>query len=65
MTAPQSGSLYQLSQVFSTYGYEPKQGALITQEKTVVTGSNNRIVYTRPAYDMATNNQVAMSELAV
>ena len=65
MTAPQSGSLYQLSQVFSTYEYEPKQGVLITQDGAAVTGSNNRIVYSRPAYDVATNNQVAIPNCGV
>ena len=36
-----SGKLYQLSKVYSSYGYEPKQGASLTGG-TVVTGSKNR-----------------------
>ena len=58
MTIPRSGSLYQLSQVYSSYGYEPKSGKLINENGTLVTGSNNRIVYERPVYDKANNNKV-------
>ena len=58
MTIPRSGSLYQLSQVYSSYGYEPKSGKLIDKNGTIVTGSNNRIVYERPVYDKANNNKV-------
>jgi len=50
---PVSGTLYQLSQVFSTYGYEPKTGEPITAVGQVVTGSKNRLVYVRPAADVA------------
>ena len=57
-TLPRSGSLYQLSQVYSSYGYEPKSGKLIDKNDTIVTGSNNRIVYERPVYDKASNNKV-------
>lgn len=49
ISAPSSGSLYQLSQVFSDYGYEPMRGTAIGSVPTVVTGSMNRIVYTPPA----------------
>ena len=60
-TLPQSGSLYQLSQVYSNYGYEPKHGQQITSKdkETVVTGSNNRVYYTRPKPDVATNQMVS------
>lgn len=40
--------MFQLSQVFSDYGYEPKQGDGV-MPMTTVTGSKNRIVYTPPA----------------
>lgn len=53
-----TGSLYQLSQVFSQYGYQPINGAQFTQNSTVVTGSNNRVYYARPTPDAATNNKV-------
>mmetsp|Transcript_14714 Transcript_14714/g.18816 ORF Transcript_14714/g.18816 Transcript_14714/m.18816 type:complete len:377 (-) Transcript_14714:136-1266(-) len=48
---PSSGTLYQLSQVYSTHGYEPKLGTQITSAGTKVTGSKNRIVYVRPSVD--------------
>lgn len=48
ITTPSSGQLYQLSQVFSDYGYEPKRGDAVAPGVTV-TGSKNRIVYTPPA----------------
>ena len=40
-----AGKLYQLSQVYSDYGYEPKLGDEMSSS-SVVTGSNNRIVFT-------------------
>jgi hypothetical protein len=46
---PAHGTLYQLSNVYSSHGYEPIQGAQITTNHTTVTGSNNRVYY-RPAY---------------
>lgn len=48
---PTSGRLYQLSQVYSTKGYLPIAGTLITQAGVIVTGSNNRIYYKRPSPD--------------
>lgn len=48
ISTPSSGQLYQLSQVFSDYGYEPKIGDAIGSSVTV-SGSKNRIVYTPPA----------------
>lgn len=58
MNTPSTGSLYQLSQVFSNYGYEPKNGALIPSNTiTKVTGSQNRVYYSRPTADIAGVNQ--------
>lgn len=51
-SVPQQGSLYQISQIFSDYGYAPKRGdqfAAPAGTGTVVTGSKHRIVYTPPA----------------
>mmetsp|Transcript_23772 Transcript_23772/g.34033 ORF Transcript_23772/g.34033 Transcript_23772/m.34033 type:complete len:387 (+) Transcript_23772:25-1185(+) len=50
---PNSGTLFQLSQVFSSYGYEPKTGSKISQVSTIVTGSDNRFIYSRPSPDQA------------
>lgn len=50
---PSSGTLFQLSQVFSSYGYEPKTGSKISQVSTTVTGSDNRLIYSRPSPDQA------------
>jgi hypothetical protein len=58
---PSSGSLYQLSQVFSSYGYEPKNGKIISATPAVVTGSNNRVYYKRPSPDAPTNQKVTTS----
>lgn len=55
---PSSGSIFQLSQVFSSYGYEPKGGSQIVSSNTNVTGSNNRIYYKRPTPDLAGLNKV-------
>ena len=46
---PAHGTLYQLSNVYSSHGYEPIQGAQITANHTTITGSNNRVYY-RPAH---------------
>jgi hypothetical protein len=43
-----TGTLYQLSQPFSAYGYAPKAGATVSSANTIVTGSGNRIVYSPP-----------------
>lgn len=45
---PAHGTLYQLSSVYSSHGYEPIQGTKITANYTTVTGSNNRVYY-KPA----------------
>lgn len=59
-TIPTTGSLYQLSQVYSNYGYEPKAGEKLgtpSGNGVVVTGSNNRVYYERPAPDAANNQK--------
>ena len=43
-----AGTLYQLSQPYSAYGYEPKAGVAISSANTIVTGSGNRIVFSPP-----------------
>ena len=45
---PERGTLYQLSNVYSSHGYEPIQGTKITANHTTITGSNNRVYY-KPA----------------
>ena len=55
VTSTQSGSLYQLSQVYSQYGYDPKAGTKLSNGHTSVTGSNNRVYYSRPSPDAPTN----------
>lgn len=57
LEAPKSGKLYQLSQVFSSYGYNPKAGVQINSGDTVVTGSNDRVYYKRPSPDAASNTK--------
>ena len=46
---PARGTLYQLSNVYSSHGYEPIHGTQITANHTTVTGSNNRVYY-KPAH---------------
>ena len=59
ITVPSSGQLYQLSQVFSTYGYEPKAGVLIQGNKiSNVTGSSTRVYYVRHVPDAITDKMV-------
>jgi len=45
-------TLYQLSRVFSDYGYEPKQGKAVASVGEVATGSLNRVYYKRPTADV-------------
>ncbi|RHY92322.1 hypothetical protein DYB37_000340 [Aphanomyces astaci] len=48
-TLPSAGFIYQLSQVYSDYGYDPKKTpTAITTAPTLVTGSNYRVVFSRP-----------------
>lgn len=59
---PATGQLYQLSQVYSSHGIEPKAGVSLTKHSRTnvpvnVTGSNNRVYYTRPSPDVATVNR--------
>jgi hypothetical protein len=42
---PAHGTLYQLSNVYSSHGYEPIQGTQITANHTTITGSMNRVYY--------------------
>lgn len=49
---PQTGSISQLSKVFSDYGYEPKRGVAARSGERV-TGSKNRVYYQRPTADAA------------
>ncbi len=52
-TLPARGTLHQLSQVYSDYGYEPKVGASVGAALTLVSGSRNRVVYRVPANENA------------
>ena len=42
---PKYGTLFQLSQVYSLYGYHPVSGTPITDNHTLVTGSLHRVYY--------------------
>ena len=48
---PRVGSLFQLSHVFDTHGYDPKAGLPITTVPALVTGKDSRVVYRRPNFD--------------
>ena len=52
---PASGTLNQLSYVYSNYGIDPKAGSEI-DASTNVTGSNNRVYYQRPIPDSSTDS---------
>lgn len=49
---PAGGKLYQLSNIYSKYGYDPVAGVEIAAPGTRVTGSRNRVVYKRPPSDV-------------
>ncbi len=49
---PKFGKIYQLSHVYSNYGYQPIKGTLISNSNTLVTGSNNRIYYKYNNYNL-------------
>ena len=51
ISVPPTGLLYQLSQVFDTFNTDPKNGLLIQNGITNVTGSLNRVYYKRPSTD--------------
>lgn len=52
-SVPSVGSLFQISQIFSDYGYEPKRGLAIptanASNPVAISGSRNRFIYTPPA----------------
>jgi len=54
-SGPSVGTLYQLSQVFSDYGYEPKRGVAVAASGSpvVVTGSKYRLLYVPPPFTNA------------
>mmetsp|Transcript_33434 Transcript_33434/g.48406 ORF Transcript_33434/g.48406 Transcript_33434/m.48406 type:complete len:391 (-) Transcript_33434:55-1227(-) len=56
---PSSGSLYQLSDVYNKYGYDPKEGTLISSVPTIISGKDSRLVYTRPSIDREVNDKWA------
>ncbi|RYG95363.1 hypothetical protein EON65_56080, partial [archaeon] len=62
---PSSGTLSQLSQVYSKYGYEPKHGAKILAAPVNVTGSQNRVHYARPHPDYVGTNHWASFQFVV
>ena len=64
-TPPASGTLSQLSQAYSKYGYEPKNGAKILAAPVNVTGSQNRVHYARPQPDYAGVNRWAQFQFVV
>jgi hypothetical protein len=50
---PRSGAIYQISDIYDKYGYQPDAGTPIQALNTAVSGSGNRIVYKRPLFDKA------------
>lgn len=48
-----TGAVYQLSKVYSDYGYEPKKGVAVAVGQDVTGSQGNRIYYKRPAADAA------------
>jgi hypothetical protein len=46
-TLPSAGALFQVTQIFSDYGYSPKRGVPIAAG-AAVTGSSNQMIYTPP-----------------
>lgn len=56
---PSSGVLYQLSDVYNKYGYDPKEGTQITNVPTIISGKDSRLVYTRPSIDREANDKWA------
>ncbi|KAL3672320.1 hypothetical protein V7S43_003009 [Phytophthora oleae] len=48
---PLNGEVYQLSDIYSEYGYEPKRAeSPITTVPTTATGSYNRVIFLRPPF---------------
>mmetsp|Transcript_29089 Transcript_29089/g.34301 ORF Transcript_29089/g.34301 Transcript_29089/m.34301 type:complete len:410 (-) Transcript_29089:208-1437(-) len=46
-----SGSVHQLSKVYSDFGYEPKKGVTIMNGQDVTGSKGNRVYYKRPSVD--------------
>jgi len=65
LSGPTSGKLFQLSQVYSKHGYDPKAGVHITSGPVSVTGSRNRVYYSRPTPDSASNSKWGSFEYTV
>ena len=62
---PVTGKLYQLSDVYSKYGYDPKEGAEITAVNTLVTDSKMRVLYVRPTPDRELSGDFARFKYTV
>lgn len=58
---PAHGTLHQLSNVYSSHGYEPIQGAKITTNNTPVTGSMNRVYYKQAKQRLCSENADSFS----
>lgn len=54
---PASGKLYQLSDIYSKYGYDPKIGTEITSTNTLINDSRMRLLYVRPTPDREVNGE--------
>lgn len=64
-SVPERGTLYQLSQVYSDYGYEPSRGEAVNRSllPVAVTGTRNRILYAPPPNSNAPVGEVRRSQL--
>mmetsp|Transcript_9219 Transcript_9219/g.18674 ORF Transcript_9219/g.18674 Transcript_9219/m.18674 type:complete len:358 (-) Transcript_9219:65-1138(-) len=62
---PTTGKIYQLSDVYSKYGYDPKPGTEITSINTVVTDPKMRVLYVRPTPDRELSGDFARFEYTV
>ena len=58
---PERGTLYQLSSVYSSHGYEPIQGTQITTNHTTITGSMNRVYYKQAKQRLCSENADSFS----
>jgi hypothetical protein len=60
ISKPATGTVVQLSKVFSDYGYEPIFGPEIQTgqgDASIITGSGQRFIYKRPTLDVARNQK--------
>jgi len=60
VSKPKTGTVVQLSKVYSDYGYEPIFGSEIQTgqgDASIITGSGQRFIYKRPALDVARNQK--------